>query len=177
MKVDNSTKKIKRKAAMENKLLDKRRKELLRNYEHKVHKAEVMKEQKLQEIIKTKQEIDRMKFENVRDNHKREKRKLMHKKLTVIEKGKSFSVTYPEFVDIIQDRSKPLLKTDKINKEILNIKHKNREVMSKTLSQLQTVKPLEAKKVKKIVENVLPDLNVDELIKEEKEEDKKTDEV
>lgn len=80
------------------------------------------------------------------------------------------------FLDILRDTSKPLLKTDKISKDILNIKHNHRQLMSKTISQFQTPKPLEVKKIKKIVQNVAPDIHVEDIIEDDKKV-KKEDET
>lgn len=79
-------------------------------------------------------------------------------------------------LDVLRDTSKPLMKTDKISKEILNIKYKNHVIMSKTISQFQTFKPLETKRIKQIVEPVVPEINVDdyiiaEIVKKKDDED------
>lgn len=61
-----------------------------------------------------------------------------------------------------------MFKTDKISKEILNIKHKNREVMSNTIHKFQTPLPLESEKLKKIVKSNLPNVPIDDIITIEK---------
>ena len=79
-------------------------------------------------------------------------------------------------LDILRDTSKPLLKTDKIGKEILNIKYKNRTIISKTISKVQAPKPLETKKIKKIVGPIAPELKIEEIVADDKEEKKEEDE-
>jgi hypothetical protein len=74
-------------------------------------------------------------------------------------------------IDIMRDTSKPILRTDKLNKDILNIKHKNKQVMSKTISQFQTPKPLETNRLKRIVNEAMPEVPIDDIIKLEKKKE------
>ncbi|CAI2360737.1 unnamed protein product [Moneuplotes crassus] len=162
-KEDQVYKKFLENLALEKRYNEKRRKELLKNYHKKVNKAEYRKKEIHQQIIARKKELEQIRMENRIENHKREERKMMLKKLTVIEK------------DVLRDTSKPFLQTDKINKDLLNIKHKNRHRVSSTISKVQTAEPMKRDKIKKIVKKVAPELQVEEFVDDDKEEKKEED--
>jgi len=60
---------------------------MLRNYHKKVNNAEQRKIDKQNELIAQRREVEKIKKENLEDNHRREERKMMMKKMNVINKG------------------------------------------------------------------------------------------
>lgn len=64
-----------------------KRKEILKNYHHKVKNAEVRKHQRHHNIIEKKRELEKIRQENFILNNIREQRKLTNKKIIVIENG------------------------------------------------------------------------------------------
>ena len=65
---------------------------MIKNYHKKVNNAEYRKKEIHQQVVARKKELEQIRMENRVENHKREERKMMLKKLTVIEKGKQLCV-------------------------------------------------------------------------------------
>lgn len=71
-----------------------------------------------------------------------------------------------------ESRARNSVVPDRINKDLINMKHKNREIASNTISQFQKIPNLESKQVKKIIQNLMPAVVIDDIIKDDEKEKK-----
>lgn len=60
-----------------------------------------------------------------------------------------------------------------MRKELINLKHKNKAITSETISKFQKLDTYKVDKVKNIIKSAVPQVEIDDILKEDEDEKKK----